>query len=92
VGEKESRVTRAKFEVVRHEQALGRVRDPETGGYRTGTWHTVVLQAVVTGSSENEQFYAATPSGEIRVAMVSAAAARQFEIGAAFYVDFTPAE
>lgn len=43
-------------------------------------------------SEENKQFYAATPGGMIVLGVLNAAAAKQFEMGAEYYVDFTPAE
>jgi predicted ATP-grasp superfamily ATP-dependent carboligase len=83
-------MVRAKFRVVRHEQAEGNVYHPSTEKYGPGVWHAVVLQAVINGSEENKQFYAATPSGEIKMSMVRADTAAQFPIGAEVYVDFTP--
>jgi hypothetical protein len=41
---------------------------------------------------ENKAFYAATPSGEIVLSVVSEAAGSQFDPGKSYYVDFTPAE
>lgn len=41
---------------------------------------------------ENEVFYAATPSGEIELTMVSPAAAAAFVPGQAYYIDFTPVD
>lgn len=85
---------RAKFTVLRHEQSLGSPRrDPATGHLVTPVYHAVVLNVVYAGGSpENDRFFAATPNGEIKLSMVSAEAAAQFELGAAFYVDFTRAE
>jgi len=51
----------------------------------------VKLRAVYSGSEENEKFFHLTPSGEISLATVNAAAAAQFEAGKEYYVDFTPA-
>ena len=85
---------RAKFTVQRHEQSLGGPRrDPATGQIVNPVYHTVVLNAVYAGGSdENDRFFAATPNGEIKIAMVSAETAALFELGAAYYVDFTRAE
>lgn len=41
--------------------------------------------------SENGKFYKYTPSGEIVLATINADAAKQFEVDAEYYVDFTPA-
>jgi len=53
---------------------------------------SIVLLPVVSGSEENQQFYAATPSGEIKLGTVNADAAAQFELDAEFYVTFEKAE
>lgn len=53
--------------------------------------HTVKLSPVTGGSDENQKFYAATPGGQIELSVVTAEVGRQFDIGAEFYVDFTPA-
>lgn len=91
-GRKQRMSTRAKFTVIEHKQSMGSVRNLETGKYGMGVWHAVVLQAVSSGSPENERFYAATPNGRIEMAMVSADAAARFPIGAEVYVDFTVVE
>jgi hypothetical protein len=49
------------------------------------------LAPVMNGSEENKKFYAATPGGSIELACVNAEAVSQFDLGAEFYVDFTPA-
>lgn len=74
---------RAKFTVDRIERSKGWNNIAEV--------QTIVLSPVTGGSPENETFYAATPSGEIKLATVNAAAAKKFDLGAEFYVDFTPA-
>lgn len=40
---------------------------------------------------ENLIFGDATPSGEVKMTIVNPEAAKQFEIGKAYYVDFNPA-
>jgi hypothetical protein len=52
---------------------------------------TIVLLPVVSGSEENQQFYAATPSGEIKLGTVNPAAAAEFDLDAEFYVEFIKA-
>lgn len=54
---------------------------------------TVILRPVSRGDG-NAQWASATPSGELRMAINSASAARVFEdaLGQEFYLDFTPAE
>lgn len=47
--------------------------------------------AVHSGSPENEQFWALTPSGNITFYTANEAAAAQFEAGREYYVDFSPA-
>lgn len=51
----------------------------------------IALQPVYSGSTENEQFFRYTPGGWISIGTVNAEAAKQFEVGKEFYVDFTPA-
>jgi hypothetical protein len=59
--------------------------DPEHGGV------TIKLTAVTSGSPENAQFFAYTPSGAISLSTVNTNASAQFEVGKEYYVDFTPA-
>lgn len=75
---------RAKFKVVSLTQ---REHWDKTKGFL----HDVVMQPVVSGSKENESFYAATPSGQIQLATINDEAAKQFQIGKEFYVDFSEA-
>lgn len=53
---------------------------------------TVSLMPVSSGSEENQRFYEATPSGEIKLGTINEDALKVFEIGREFYVDFTPAQ
>lgn len=74
---------RAKFTVRTIERSLA---------YGSGKeLQTIVLSPVTDGSEENKQFYAYTPSGEIRLGTVNAAAAAMFDLGKSYYVDFIPA-
>lgn len=41
---------------------------------------------------ENTKFWQATPTGAISLGTINEAAATAFEVGAEYYVDFTPAE
>lgn len=52
----------------------------------------VHLYAVAGGSPENDEFFSATPNGEIRLGIGNTQAAEQFEVGKQYYVDFTPAD
>lgn len=54
--------------------------------------HGVKLTAVYGDSPENKAFFAATPSGNVEMAMVKPEVAAAFELGKEYYVDFTPAE
>jgi hypothetical protein len=56
-----------------------------------GHIHTVKLIPVVSGSPENDSFFTATPCGDISLGVVNAETGSQFELGAEYYVDFTPA-
>ena len=52
---------------------------------------TVVhLNAVYSGSEENDQFFEATPAGHIQMTIKNDVAAQMFEQGQEYYVDFTP--
>lgn len=51
----------------------------------------IVLEPVINGSPENEQFFKWTPWGELRMGTVNMQAAAQFIPGKEFYVDFTQA-
>jgi hypothetical protein len=57
-----------------------------------GELHSVKLSPVTSGSKENEAFYAATPCGQFELSTLNEEAGKQFELGKAYYVDFTPAE
>lgn len=57
-----------------------------------GEIQTIKLTPVTSGSGENKSFYEATPSGSIELGTVNEAAAKSFELGKAYYIDFTPAE
>lgn len=62
----------------------------EIGKTRFGT--KVVLQAnYAKKSPENDAFFQATPSGNITLYIKSEVAAALFDVGKAYYVDFTPA-
>ena len=52
---------------------------------------TVSLSPVCSGSPENESIFKWTPSGSISMGTINAEAAKDFEIGKEFYVDFTAA-
>jgi len=54
--------------------------------------HVVRLSPVISGSEENKLFWKYTPAGTIEMQTTNAEAAAQFELGKAYYVDFTPEE
>lgn len=76
-------MVRAKFKVtsITRSQGWGSVKEIQT----------IKLSPVCDGSEENKKFYAASPSGAIELGTVNAEAAAEFDLGAEFYVDFTPA-
>ena len=57
-----------------------------------GEGKRILLNAVTGGSAENDEFYDHTPGGGIRLEVVNEEAAKVFEQGKQYYVDFTPAE
>ena len=54
--------------------------------------HTIELTPVTGNSEENKRFYAATPSGSIKLSVVKGEVGKQFDLNDEFYVDFTKAE
>lgn len=50
------------------------------------------MQAVYSGSPENEAFFKMTPGGNISLITVNPEAAKQLIVGREYYVDFTPVE
>lgn len=73
---------RAKFACVAKEATL-------SGGEELTT---VKLSPVYGDSPENKEFFRYTPSGRVELGTINKAAADGFELGKAYYVDFTPAE
>ena len=53
-----------------------------------GEIHDVKLTPVMGNTPENEEFYAATPSGSIELGTVNGEAAAMFELGEEYYVEF----
>ncbi len=49
------------------------------------------LEAVISGSPENDNFFKWTPSGSLIMQTINTDAAKQFEVGAEYYIDITPA-
>jgi len=53
---------------------------------------TIRMTPVCGDGEENKKFFASTPWGEIKLGTVNAEAAKQFDLGKEYFVDFTPAE
>lgn len=51
----------------------------------------VKFRPVTSGSEENERFYKYTPGGECSLATINADAAKGFEVGKEYYLDFSAA-
>lgn len=87
---------RAKFRLSRIERSL---MDAKVGVNESGNaiWGMVEVQTLVMhpvmedASGENSKFFASTPSGEIKLGTINAAAASEFDLNGEYYVDFTPA-
>lgn len=77
---------RAKFRVV----SLKQTHLNMSTGTEIGT--VVELLPVTSGSDENKEFYKWTPSGKIELGTLNESAAKAFEIGKEYYVDFNCAE
>lgn len=58
--------------------------------YKDG--NVIHLAPVYSGSQENQEFFKATPGGQITLHVVNEAAAAQFVQGKEYYVDFTQVE
>jgi hypothetical protein len=43
-------------------------------------------------NEENKKFFSATPSGKLEIGVMNPEAAKKFEVGISYYLDFTPAE
>jgi hypothetical protein len=50
----------------------------------------IKMQAVTRGE-DNKAWAAATPVGSLQMSILNGAAAEQFELGAEYFIDFTPA-
>ena len=89
---------RAKFKVQRIEasQTMKAVGKNEQGATRHEVCelHTIVLQPVYSNDPEHEnaKFWAASPSGEIKLGTINPEAWQAFELGGEYYIDFTKAE
>lgn len=91
-------IVRAKFRVERIERSMSSRSYRETQDNGQEIWkarpielHTIVLSPVYSAdpANENHKFWDATPSGEIRLGVVNAAAANGFELDKEYYIDFT---
>lgn len=71
---------RAKFVCIGIEKVIGYGADKFL--------YTCRFSAVVGGSPENKEFFAATPSGDLKMTVRSP----MFEVGKQYFLDFTPAE
>ena len=89
---------RAKFQLQTIESSMmsRSVRQPDGSlAVERVEMRTLVLRPVYGNADpehENSRFWAATPSGEIRLGTINPDAWRHFEIDKAYYIDFTPAE
>lgn len=87
---------RAKFKVQRIEASQTTVR--KQGGadnqYELVEVRTIVLMPVYSPdpASENGRFWAASPSGEIKLGTINPNAWQAFELGSEYYVDFVKVE
>jgi hypothetical protein len=80
-------MTRAKFYCTSVLKTLQNAPDKD-GKYSLRTVFAYKFQVVSSGSEENKNYFASTPSGSIEL---SALREDLFEIGKEYYLDFTPA-
>lgn len=71
-------MVRAKFTMLRREESQD--------GFN------LFFEPVTSGSVENDEFFKWTPWGELKMGTVNPDAAKAFEVGKAYYLDFTPAD
>ena len=83
--------TRAKFRVDSVQITEMQVYNKATQEMKATQVATIILHPVTGASKENEEFYASTPGGEIKLDIVNLPAAIIFKQGKEVYVDFTPA-
>lgn len=84
--------TRAKFKVsYKEKRTVNMWSNAEQKGIEMEVID-VFMYPVVGSSEENNQFFASTPTGEIKLGIVNVDAANGLEVGKSYYVDFTPAE
>ena len=85
---------RAKFKLNRVESTLYMKKNETTGVHEEVEMKTLVLQPVYSSdkTTENYNFWDATPSGEIKLGIVKPEGHQMFVIGKEYYVDFSPAE
>lgn len=59
---------------------------------KDGEGAQVSLEVVISGSKENESFFYLTPFGKITMGTINLEAAKQFEVGKEYFVNFTKVE
>jgi len=71
-------------------RAKFRVISVSDAGHGDGS-RQVTMEAVTSGSTENESFFKHTPSGHLNLGVMNEEAGKVFEFGKEYYLDFTPA-
>lgn len=85
-------MVRAKFYVANVSEPKQATRWEEGKETKQVNAYDITLYAVTAnGSEENKDFFTNTPTGNLTLTTVNEAAAKQFEKGKEYYVDFTPA-
>lgn len=81
---------RCKFRLTAIETTLGCAPDPaKPGSWKEAKLYTLKFNPVTGDHGENLAFWANTPSGEFKFSTVNEAAARFFDFGREYYLDFT---
>lgn len=85
---------RAKFKVTEVRQSMGSVRAVEKNKENEDVWtmmpvHTVTLSAV--NDEENRKWAQLAPTGVLTLAISDKKVATAFELGASYFLEFTPA-
>jgi hypothetical protein len=87
-------MVRAKFRCNDIVRTMGS-RRKDDGSYEPAEVNTVKMSPVYGNNDpahENTKFWAATPSGQVELTCINLEAAKYFEPGKEYYLDFTKAE
>ena len=82
---------RAKFRLTGWTTKMGSRWNEAKKNYEEALVCDLEFNAVYSNTPENNKFWDATPSGQIKMSIVNPEAVKEFTIGRQYYVDFTEA-